>query len=688
MWHAYPYTDAHEINLDWIIAQIRKINTTLNNFIVMNTIKYADPIGWDITKQYEANTVVIDQSTGIAYISSRPVPSGITISNTDYWSVIFDLQQIIGGISENLTFHNNGTSPTLLGPVHENDWILWNNKLYYALSDLVAGTALIIDSNIKASSVEELTKDYTDIVKAIIGELSDLTTTDTSSVVNAINSVKSELDQEVIDRGNADNTLAGDISALDLRVDTLETSVSGLKWYVTPEDFGADGGADDSAAVQAAFDDGRPVFFTQNYHIKHSVTIPFDVTRVVTIDFDQYWLIYDGDGTDTAALIMRGHNCTLKNIKINNITSHNLIGMYWTSAGVSEFSAFNLIDGCEIYNFNTGIYYGDINGLIDAPQSENNLIGFRTRGCNIAFYSNMNNAIININESVIASGANESLYSYDVNRAACVRADRGLVMIDGCELIKVDNTSGFGIHGENIHVSDSVIEIASPWIFASGDITLNNIKGGFYSNSNVPVVYVDPSASGTLVLNKVINRPAAATNAKLISAVTGQYGNDDYKVMISDCLFPDRIYFPSMPISDYPVIVKSSIINGDVIDHRTMKFNKNNYNRFTLSQATAAISGDDIVITSSGLYPSMALPAYSTSGSMQIYAINVKSVVGSWTITATQTDASGTVTYSQQTLHAGMNVFVVTGYDTVSFTVTGSNTTDVLTFDMAQVGLM
>lgn len=687
MFNKYPYTDFHELNLDWILKQIREINYSLDNFIVMNTIKYADPIGWDITTQYEANTVVIDQATGIAYISTRPVPAGITISNTDYWSVIFNLQQIIGGISENLTFHNNGTSPTLLTSVNENDWILWNNKLYYALANLPAGTALIIDSNIKASSVEELTKDYTDIVKNIVGALADLTTTDTSSIVNAVNSVKTELDQEVIDRGNADTGLSNDISALDLRVDTLETSVSGLKYYVTPEDYGATGGADDTNAVQAAIDDGRPVVFTQNYNIR-TVTIPFDSQRTIQIDFNNFWLNYIGDGTDTACLVMRGHSCTLKNIKINNTTGYSLIGMYWTSASNSVFSGYNLIEGCTIYNFNTGIYYGDVNGIVDAPQSENNLSGFRTRGCNIAFYSNMNNAIININNSVIASSLNEATYNYDVNRAACIRCDSGLVMVDGSEIIKVDNTSGYGIWGSNIHISDCVLEIASPWIYAAGNITLDNIKGGFYSSPNSPVVTVDPAASGMLVLNKVINRPSTATNTKLVSAVSGYNGSDNYKVMISDCQLPDRVYAPTLPITDYPVIVKSSVINGESIDLHTVKFNKNNYNKLTLSQATAAISGNDVVITSSGLYPNIALPAYSTSGSMQIYGINVTSLTGNWNITAAQTDAAGTVTYSTQALHDGMNVFVISGFDSVTLNITGSAVTDVLSFDDIQVGLM
>lgn len=90
MWHAYPYTDAHELNLDWIIRQIKKLENTMETFVSYASIKYADPILWDITSQYEQNTVVIDPQTGNGYLSTKAVPYGISITNTDYWTPIFN----------------------------------------------------------------------------------------------------------------------------------------------------------------------------------------------------------------------------------------------------------------------------------------------------------------------------------------------------------------------------------------------------------------------------------------------------------------------------------------------------------------------------------------------------------------------------------------------------------------------
>lgn len=87
----FPYTNFQEINLDRIIKELMEVKNGLDFVIENASLKYADPIQWNITHQYAANTVVIDPETGIAYISTQPVPDNILITNTDYWTPIFDL---------------------------------------------------------------------------------------------------------------------------------------------------------------------------------------------------------------------------------------------------------------------------------------------------------------------------------------------------------------------------------------------------------------------------------------------------------------------------------------------------------------------------------------------------------------------------------------------------------------------
>lgn len=85
--HDYPYTDFHEINLDWILHQIMKLHKDYDEFKALNTITFSGE--WNITKQYPAWTIVNVNGTE-GYISIQAVPAGINYDNTDYWVLIVD----------------------------------------------------------------------------------------------------------------------------------------------------------------------------------------------------------------------------------------------------------------------------------------------------------------------------------------------------------------------------------------------------------------------------------------------------------------------------------------------------------------------------------------------------------------------------------------------------------------------
>lgn len=119
IFNKYPYTDFHELNLDWILGEIRRLTHAMSDFEAANHIK---PCGvWDITKQYEAWSVVTDGGKG--YISTRPVPVGIAISNQDYWTEIVDYDAFWGTLNLRVQVLENSMS-TLTGttiPGIQND---------------------------------------------------------------------------------------------------------------------------------------------------------------------------------------------------------------------------------------------------------------------------------------------------------------------------------------------------------------------------------------------------------------------------------------------------------------------------------------------------------------------------------------------------------------------------------------
>ena len=72
--------------LNKVIVYINSFGEYLEEFTAINEVKYGGP--WDVTKQYTPNTVVSVGDTG--YMSIKPVPAGIDISNTDYWLKVAD----------------------------------------------------------------------------------------------------------------------------------------------------------------------------------------------------------------------------------------------------------------------------------------------------------------------------------------------------------------------------------------------------------------------------------------------------------------------------------------------------------------------------------------------------------------------------------------------------------------------
>lgn len=151
----FPYTNFHELNLDWILKLIRVMDQKIDEFIIINSIKYANPFQWNITHQYEKNTLTIDPETGIVYLSVQPVPSGVSIENTDYWTPVFNMLLLFGNVIEAISKNNEGSNTTASKDYAQGEWLWLNDILYIAKQDITAGTAFIIDTNIRVCTVEE-----------------------------------------------------------------------------------------------------------------------------------------------------------------------------------------------------------------------------------------------------------------------------------------------------------------------------------------------------------------------------------------------------------------------------------------------------------------------------------------------------------------------------------------------------
>lgn len=155
----YPYTNFHELNQDWILSILKKFENELKQAIDYKTIHYADPLQWNITTQYAPNTVVVDENTGIAYISKDAVPSGILLSDKNYWMVIFDYQKIYNKIMSGVAF-NEQDNETASKDLLVNDLVWYHGDLYRATRAISTGSRYIIGTNLVATTIESLLSTY------------------------------------------------------------------------------------------------------------------------------------------------------------------------------------------------------------------------------------------------------------------------------------------------------------------------------------------------------------------------------------------------------------------------------------------------------------------------------------------------------------------------------------------------
>lgn len=200
----YPNQNDEILNLDWILSTIDNLVKEVSDFVTLNTIKYADPIQWNITTQYEKNTVVIDPISGSAYISTKPVPAGVGLNNTDYWNIIFTLDVI--SANKNITLRDDANNMFATFESKVDDWLLWQGTLYRVTRDIDIGQAYVKDYNIERYTVEMYLKTYISnlgtYVNNLAGSLLDLETSDNSNLVAAINSVLSDLGNSITSLGN------------------------------------------------------------------------------------------------------------------------------------------------------------------------------------------------------------------------------------------------------------------------------------------------------------------------------------------------------------------------------------------------------------------------------------------------------------------------------------------------------
>lgn len=187
-----PHTRNYEGDLGWIIKKIIELTDRYNDFFQYNSIKFADPLQWDITKQYEPYTIVFDYDSNYSYISKKPVPAGVSITNPDFWCLVGPLiidAQARASIETILRFVTNiyetGTTASAIRAV--GDYVIVGGQLYQVTAAMNVGETYSEGFNVTKTTIENMILDQFPIDTA---QISDGAVTNQKIADGAVNGYK------------------------------------------------------------------------------------------------------------------------------------------------------------------------------------------------------------------------------------------------------------------------------------------------------------------------------------------------------------------------------------------------------------------------------------------------------------------------------------------------------------------
>lgn len=171
----WPYTNFHELNLDWILETLKKQDAAIADFISLNSITYANPLQWDITRQYPKNQVVLD-TNGDGYLSVQPVPVGVEIDNTEYWTKIGNFSELWSTVKMAITEADEGLKTTASADRASGDLVWLNNTLYVCTTAITRGTEYGTNNTAK-TTIDARLVNLAQAVKTLQNNVADINTT-------------------------------------------------------------------------------------------------------------------------------------------------------------------------------------------------------------------------------------------------------------------------------------------------------------------------------------------------------------------------------------------------------------------------------------------------------------------------------------------------------------------------------
>ena len=360
--HFNGYTNFHDINLDWMISEMRSMVDRIENYVSELGIKYADPFDWSITSQYEQNTLVIDPVSGTAYLSLKPVPAGVNITNTEYWTPVFTLDELIEGIREGTAYAveetNICTSPRAAGD------LVWVDKtLVRCKQQILAGSAYNYETggNCERISVEILLDNLQSAITANAGSitelgsdieaLQDLTEEHTQSI-SALNTSLTAAQEAIANNTDSINANADNIASIQGQIGSI---IQNKKYVLIGDSYGQGYTPDGSVNGWCTIFRDRLGLNANNCII---ITAGGTSFAHVGYKWSDLVLEQEEDGAVTDLIVLGGYND-------NPYTEEEV------RAGMEAFK-----QACDVKYPNAAVYVGFIGG-----SNNNTVVGYNLYRC-------------------------------------------------------------------------------------------------------------------------------------------------------------------------------------------------------------------------------------------------------------------------------------------------------------------
>lgn len=209
--YEYPYTDLDRFNVDWMIKLVKQLESDFELFVVMNEVKYAEPLQWSIDTQYTKNTIVQNNAGEATYLSKQPVPAGIDINNTDYWMKLADYAPDFTKLRTQL-FATDLGSASVAPRNLQVDEIIWKDGYLWKVTQLIySGYPVVANTNITPITLESMLVTLENLSATLDAQING-----TGGIAERLTDAETDIDNLQTDMINTNNKIASPIEHITL----------------------------------------------------------------------------------------------------------------------------------------------------------------------------------------------------------------------------------------------------------------------------------------------------------------------------------------------------------------------------------------------------------------------------------------------------------------------------------------